>query len=490
MATEFTQDEVLKFLCSKNGRVKNSELLAHFKQFIREDENRAQNRELFKRFVNSLAVVKQDEAHSSGSLPRLNDRLRSNSLESSGEEALFGPQPVRHSLAPDNARSHTPGSFAEHHHARLSTSHGDLLLPSHDDGAWRQSSPREAWSSDDSLDSTGPPCDQGVKVREMLRRAQEARLFANLRCSERRAGPLHRSMDNLVDEEPVVSRAGSGSAAPVAARPSARRTRSQLRSRMCRSLGADLDQPFLEDGVSARLNRLHLLSSSLSMNYSTPSRTPSYEDVSSHGSGSGSGRIQPVSDGSMVPLDPKEHDWMVKAAAGTWPDIYSLFREEPSLLAKRDFISGYTVLHWIAKHGDHRVLNTLWYGVSKMGMKLEVDVKTTCGYTPLHLAAIHGHKKLIRLLVHKFKANAALRDTSGKKPWQYIGKGGPRDLLQLLGAPLCMTAGYASKHPRSAEKLMTRPAAMSPKVKRNSSIAAFLKHKSLLRVSGHPESFV
>lgn len=64
---------------------------------------------------------------------------------------------------------------------------------------------------------------------------------------------------------------------------------------------------------------------------------------------------------SSVPLDPREHAWLVKGAAGAWSDIYSLFREDSSLLNKRDFISGFTVLHWIAKHGDHRVLNTLWY---------------------------------------------------------------------------------------------------------------------------------
>lgn len=66
---------------------------------------------------------------------------------------------------------------------------------------------------------------------------------------------------------------------------------------------------------------------------------------------------------SLVPLEPREHDWLVKGAAAAWPDIYSLFREDPSLLNRQDFISGYTVLHWIAKHGDHRVLNTLWYVV-------------------------------------------------------------------------------------------------------------------------------
>ena len=51
----------------------------------------------------------------------------------------------------------------------------------------------------------------------------------------------------------------------------------------------------------------------------------------------------------------------MKGAAGAWPDIYTLFREDSSLLNRQDFISGFTVLHWIAKHGEHRVLNTLWY---------------------------------------------------------------------------------------------------------------------------------
>lgn len=63
---------------------------------------------------------------------------------------------------------------------------------------------------------------------------------------------------------------------------------------------------------------------------------------------------------SLVPLEAREHAWLVKGAAGAWPDIYALFREDASLLNRRDFISGFTVLHWIAKHGDHRVLNTLW----------------------------------------------------------------------------------------------------------------------------------
>lgn len=432
------------------------------------------------------------EAHSNGSLSRLNDRFHYG--ESSEEEEQLSSQSVRHGILVNTAQSRNLPGFSEHYQVRLSSSHGDLLQPPYDDHAWPEKLSKEAWSSDESFNSRDSYAEQGGKVRAMLRRAQEARLLSKLRSSEGKLGPLHHSMGNLDDEGSAASQASSGSSTPVRMRSGTRRTRSQLRSRLCRSLGADLDQPFFEDGVSARLNRLNLLSSSLSINYSTPPRMRSYGDISSHGSGSS--RNQSIGDGSgfhrnsMVPLEPKEHDWMVKAAAGTWPDIYALFREEPGLLNRRDFISGYTVLHWIAKHGDHRVLNTLSYGVSKMGLVLDVDVKTTCGYTPLHLAAIHGHKKLIRLLVHKFKANVALRDTSGKKAWQYLGKGGPRDLLQLLGAPLRITRSHDSKNSRSTGKQMIRPGTMSPKVKRHSSIAAFLKHKSLLRVAGHHEAFV
>ena len=61
MATDFTQDSLLGFLQSNGGKVKNSELLSHYQTFLRDHENKKQNREMFKRFVNSVAVVKQVE---------------------------------------------------------------------------------------------------------------------------------------------------------------------------------------------------------------------------------------------------------------------------------------------------------------------------------------------------------------------------------------------------------------------------------------------
>ncbi|XP_041666410.1 uncharacterized protein LOC121524903 [Cheilinus undulatus] len=317
-----------------------------------------------------------------------------------------------------------------------------------------------------------------------------------------------------------------------------RRLGSHLRSRMCRSMAADIDQLLQEeeerggggDNEAARLNRLHLISSTLSLPYnvstsslsscSTPPLSHSFANLTEGGEGRGgkksipntSSSAPPEGSGrqSQVPLESREHDWLVKGAAGAWPDIYSLFREDSTLLNRRDFITGFTVLHWIAKHGDHRVLNTLWYGVQKAGLSFDINARSTCGHTPLHIAAMHGHKNIMRLLVNKFHADVRLRDTAGKKPWHYLSHFSPPDVFQLLGAPARAALGGGGssggggggggvvrsesmwkhekrrrRHHLSSASSAERPQSISAKVKRSSSIAAFLKHKSLRHLQGH-----
>ena len=455
----------------------------------------------------------------------------------SGAASLVSSQP-RHRSLPLEEGYHSPPAAAPpgyedlhhiHHQAvsGISSSQGSLVPSFAGSPEWPQGSSVGEWTSDEELDSRDPSDEHGFKVRSMLHRAEQARRLRTERNGiawHRSTGDLdtpnllspwnhsashldnqessslwHHSMGDLHDDqvEPEIFQPGI-TPEPVL-RPSVRRLKSKVRSRMCRSLGADLDQPFTEDSTSARHNRLHLLSTSLSFRYpfstgsSTPPRTNSHRDLAASPTPSGKCFSSSGHDGSyfhrqaLVPLESNEHDWLVRGAAGTWTEIYSLFREEPSLLTKRDFITGYTVLHWVAKHGDHRVLNTLWYGVDKMGMTLDINSKTTCGYTPLHLAALHGHRMMIRLLVHKFKANVSLRDTSGKKPWQYLGGNAQGDLLQLLGAPLRAGGATGAKitTPTTPRSSVDRLATPSGAVKRSTSIAAFLKPKSLSRSTGH-----
>ncbi|XP_044000373.1 titin-like [Gambusia affinis] len=327
-----------------------------------------------------------------------------------------------------------------------------------------------------------------------------------------RGSSLNQSTDELYDD--MKSSKSSIDSPQVKLRSAAaRRMSSRLGNRISRSLGNDLDQEEAGGGLKdPRLERQHRISSSLSLPHhlsssslsscTTPPRCPSpiasegrrkesKKSLHSHNAGK-----------SGIPLEALEHDWMVKAAAGAWPDIYTLFRSDSSLLNRQDFICGFTVLHWMAKHGDHRVINTLSYGVEQKGLSFDVNAKSTAGQTALHVAAMHGHKNIIRLLVKKFKADVKLRDMAGKKAWQYLSDRSP-DMLELLAVPpkAALTHGVEnaepdSKPPKQQQRRRLhhhfssassgqRPQTLAGlvKVNRSSSIAAMLKPKSLQRFS-------
>ncbi|XP_041825437.1 ankyrin repeat domain-containing protein SOWAHB-like [Melanotaenia boesemani] len=450
----------------------------------------------------------------------------------------------------------------------LSSSHSSILTSSsHDAGFSSREKPSSSssrvsgWSSNAVGLQTRAGEPVGVaKIQELVQQPQRLNTESVMYCADIKTSiPRHHSMDNVYDiQHPTVHpsarhpssdqlsddqqfptkgtrwhvstgdlcddhKDGSISSPHIQQRPMvARRVSSRLRSRMCQSLGADLDQLLQEEangGVggneAARLDRLHLISSSLSLHYNmsssslsscaTPPRCPSPgPTVPDEGKGSGGRRSNPPTGHhvgqSPLPLEPREHAWMVKAAAGAWTDIYSLFREDPSLLNRQDFISGFTVLHWIAKHGDHRVLNTLWYGAEKGGLAFNVNTKSASGQTPLHIAAIHGNKNVIRLLVTKFDADVRLRDMAGRRPWQYLSQPSHEILEMLRAPPKAAVTGEgrvgtvdSSWQPQQQRRRHfstaspgKRPLIVADltKVKRSTSFAALLKHKSLQRFYG------
>ncbi|XP_062349663.1 ankyrin repeat domain-containing protein SOWAHB [Cinclus cinclus] len=142
-----------------------------------------------------------------------------------------------------------------------------------------------------------------------------------------------------------------------------------------------------------------------------------------------------ASRGPLVPLGQREHAWLVAMSAGCWAQVRGLFLEEPELALQRDFISGFTVLHWLAKHGDGPGLQELAAAARQAGLALDVDARSGCGYTPLHLAAIHGHQLVIKVLVLQLGCQVQVRDGSGRRPWEYLGSSTSGEIWQLLEAP-------------------------------------------------------
>lgn len=134
-------------------------------------------------------------------------------------------------------------------------------------------------------------------------------------------------------------------------------------------------------------------------------------------------------------LDPLEHEWMLTVAQGDAGSILRLLDQDPSLLSRTDFVTGFTVLHWLAKHGHHEDLIEIITFAEKQRYPVDVNVFSASGrLTPLHLAALQGHEMVIKVLVGAYGANTTLRDHNGRQAWQYLRADAPRELKELLGA--------------------------------------------------------
>ncbi|XP_064528354.1 ankyrin repeat domain-containing protein SOWAHA [Pseudopipra pipra] len=142
------------------------------------------------------------------------------------------------------------------------------------------------------------------------------------------------------------------------------------------------------------------------------------------------------SEETVVPLEQAEHQWLVLAAGGQWTQqLHGLLLGDASLAARRDFVSGFTALHWAAKSGNCDMVTNIIRAAEKGGARVNVDARSHGGYTALHLAAIHGQEKIINMLVYSYHANTDLRDYSGKKAHQYLREGTSLAIRRLLGDP-------------------------------------------------------
>uniref|UniRef100_A0A8C5S5Z9 Sosondowah ankyrin repeat domain family member C n=1 Tax=Laticauda laticaudata TaxID=8630 RepID=A0A8C5S5Z9_LATLA len=140
------------------------------------------------------------------------------------------------------------------------------------------------------------------------------------------------------------------------------------------------------------------------------------------------------SGGGSGALDPLEHAWMLCASDGRWESLESLLSCEPALLPKRDFITGFTCLHWAAKLGHPELLARLVNFAHRQCLPVNINARTSGGYTALHLAAMHGHLEVVKLLVGAYDADVDVRDYSGHKASHYLSRGTAEEVRSLVGA--------------------------------------------------------
>ena len=139
-------------------------------------------------------------------------------------------------------------------------------------------------------------------------------------------------------------------------------------------------------------------------------------------------------DRTSVTLDPLEHEWMLCASDGEWESLNRLLSTESSLILRRDFVSGFTCLHWAAKLGNPELVARIVSFAKQNNIPINVDVRSNTGYTPLHIAAMHNHMEVVKILVGACNADVEIRDYSGRKACQYLTDSVSVDMRDIIGA--------------------------------------------------------
>lgn len=417
---ELQQDALLRFLADCGGRARNADLLDHFRGFLNspDPERRARARERFKEMVNAVAIVKQ-EPGSGAKFVQLRKKYRSGTggLKAAAEEEAASAVANGNS---DTAADPEPASETP---PRLLENGGGDAAPETCQEAGAKGERAAAAAATDCLSQREPEALQatspGAEAPQLSRGGGDEE--QQRRSRRQQPGPQEGEAAEAEEEAPPEDSSPSLAAPPpfgalpAAAAATPRCGRKNFRERMM--------------GASPQLKRAGMLpragggggrdrdSDSASL------ASSSAEEESSSGSATGS-----------VALDPLEHAWMLCASDGRWESLEGLLSCEPALVAKRDFITGFTCLHWAAKHGRHELLAMLVNFAHRHRLPVNINARTSCGYTALHLAAMHGHLEVVKLLVGAYDADVDVRDYSGRKAAHYLSSGTAEEVRNLVGA--------------------------------------------------------
>ncbi|XP_044043801.1 ankyrin repeat domain-containing protein SOWAHC-like [Siniperca chuatsi] len=497
MAAECTQEAILDFVKEKGGKVKNTDLIEQFKAvFPEEPEKKAAARERFKSYVDGIAFVKTESGVKYVCLKkkfRGSVKQQSSSVSSGTEtepvQVLNQQKLIHRSPAASQRADSSPVSDAE-----LPAQQRTLTLPASSSGNDNQVRPHDFLPATILPDKTDDKskCREVVCIveevgsssgemgnRESFRRERrqskkelvgkvpgipeiaviEASPLPAVGSTFTLPGPVQTGTTGQVDsatagrsprdrqvETESLSVEGPKEAEQINVLTRRQTSRgSQHRSRQPQSdEGQDegqLDTHSLsgsEGNGSPKGSRKHfikvMMNSSPQVRRSMVLRSSVYLSSRRDSDSASLFSSNLDDDRTSVTLDPLEHEWMMCASDGEWDSLYRLLKTEPSLVLRKDFITGFTCLHWAAKHGRPELIALFISFAKQHSIPISVDVRSNTGYTPLHLAAMHNHMEVVKLLVGAYDADVEIRDYSGRKACQYLTDSVSVDIQDIIGA--------------------------------------------------------
>ncbi|XP_066573078.1 ankyrin repeat domain-containing protein SOWAHA [Amia ocellicauda] len=437
MAFCLTQEAVLTFLLERGGKAKNSDLLNQFKSLLSgsDPDEKKKNRDLFKRFVNTVAVVKEIEdvkyivikkpyqhlvKEEDTPVPAVGGRSAGSSRTDPGGAG----KTLTCDFDNNNVVATLPSTTADCRNKNTSQSLIELALQR------SRAVCVNANAIDVGVSSLTDPQDQASKVKgrsEEVRRtpADKARsvfaLVAMPDCSSSQPHlqPGHFKWDGVPSPAGAQKPVQKPYMLPLRVPP----PQISVTAAEVETATEGSPRKETEHFRSPRTKRRQTQEAA-------PQPSPNLNR--------GSKTLKPgdeLKGSGAVPLDSMEHEWLVKSAAGHWNQVYGLLLKDTTLAEKRDFMSGFTALHWAAKSGNGDMVCKIIEISKAGGNKVDVNIKTYGGYTPLHMAAIHCHEYVMKVLVQDYGANPRIRDNSGRKPYHYLHKGVSLEIRVLLGEP-------------------------------------------------------
>ncbi|KAK1903391.1 Ankyrin repeat domain containing protein SOWAHC [Dissostichus eleginoides] len=410
MASQRTEQAVQEFLMERGGRVQQMELIDHFLSASGQNDQSEEevDREVLKRIVDSVGVVKVEDGVKFVCLNPEGSAESVMRADTGGHDHAECNGNIREAL--DN--NYVNGNPDNREQTGASTS----LAASLDNDKQSNGKGLHAAPSQNIKTNTLTPTFGGggeVKLRDRRRRE---------------SAPVI----GIADLDPAHHGGSHSQHVRGARRVSRGSTRALLTS--CLSEDSTLEglDPVgdINTPKGSRRNFIELMiSSSPQVRRSLISRGSRIRD-SIKSEGDSASILSSVSDCGSVTLDPLEHEWMLCASDGLWESLQPLLAVEPSLVAKRDFVTGFTCLHWVAKQGKAELLSQLLAFAKENSIPVNVNVRSSAGYTPLHLAAMHGHTQVVRVLLSDWEADPEARDYSGRRAIQYLAPPIAADLQQ------------------------------------------------------------
>ncbi|XP_048004809.1 ankyrin repeat domain-containing protein SOWAHC isoform X2 [Leguminivora glycinivorella] len=375
---ELSFDEILKFMLAHNGKVTNYELVKHFKVFLMNPDMRDEARNTFKKHVNALAIIKNQNNEKWLILKKKympnNSKKEEVAVNDSVSESEGSTQSVPYQPPPPLQLNQDLSILT------------NLIQTNNVVQSTESSSPLH--QSDSSISLTLPsdisPEDVPPKVHPRRKSADKA---ADKRTSVPVA-PLERTLSTPNDdsEVPVIEALSS--------------------TAISKSESMLVDNEHMIS-VKERKQMFNRMASEGDMLKHQVSGNLSSQNIDEEDRVS----LDPKSESD--PLDSKQKQWILNAARGDYHALAKMCKENAKLVKTKDPFT--TAMHWACKRGDENLVKLLAGAARHV-----VYERSNGGYTPLHIAMQFRHENLFRLLVEAYDADPNARDWSGRKPRQYL----------------------------------------------------------------------